>query len=159
MNHWSMRRWKSIVLFSILLLLFVSASLCLAGPGMASPSLQWVQLTTGVDGNGNILYTWVYGYYVSINGGSDNVLIQCDPATGNPTGESYISGQQVGTTKQTEQIPQVSYNDNGPTHTLYARAELPQYFHPDGGRRSDNAGAIMGRPGAGMPDLLRHVPL
>ena len=55
MNYWSMRRWKSIVLFSILLLLFVSASICLAGHGMASPSIQWVQLTTGVDGNGNIV--------------------------------------------------------------------------------------------------------
>jgi hypothetical protein len=119
MKHGALR----LKIISLLLLLLVFTAVCLPGPVSADPARQWVSLVTGADGSGNPIYAWVYGYYASAGGGTGNLFIQCDPATGNPIGEAYISGQQVGTKSEQEQVPVVTYQAQ--THKLYAVEVFP----------------------------------
>lgn len=72
--------------------------LCLAFPplpALAGPQLQWADLVTGVDANGNLITTRVYGYYANVEG-FGQVFVICDPATGRETGEAYVPGAKVG---------------------------------------------------------------
>jgi len=119
-------RRKPFFLITFLMLLFVILTLFFPGRGSADPSMQWASLATGADGNGNLIYTMVYGYYVNVGSETSNVFIQCDVTTGKETGPAYVAGQQVGTINQQEQVPQVTYQlDPVQTHKLYAVENFP----------------------------------
>ena len=78
--------------------LVASLLLCLALqtlPALAGPQPQWADLVTGVDANGNLITTRVYGYYADVEG-FGRVFVVCDPATGRETGEAYVPGAKVG---------------------------------------------------------------
>jgi hypothetical protein len=119
-------RRKPIFLITFLMLLFVILTLFFPGQGSADPSMQWASLATGADGNGNLIYTMVYGYYVNVGSETSNVFIQCDVTTGKETGPAYVADLQVGTINQQEQVPQVTYQlDPVQTHKLYAVENFP----------------------------------
>lgn len=76
------------------LLLFISALLLLIVPASADTQKKWFDLVTSIDGSGNAVTTSVFGYIFDSNG--KEVLIVCDPATGNETGQAYLSGVKIG---------------------------------------------------------------
>lgn len=67
-------------------------------PAAAGPELQWADLVTGVDANGNIVTSHLYGYYADIEGVGEAFVV-CDPATGKETGEAYVPGAKIGDRK------------------------------------------------------------
>lgn len=83
-----MRRFLLLSFIPLLLLACSSVSAQPQGKG-------WHQVTTGVDGAGNIITTSVYGYYLN-NPGYKSVLVLCDPTTGLETGKAYIPDVKVG---------------------------------------------------------------
>jgi hypothetical protein len=115
---------RPFVILSILLLLLAAASILFPEPGSADATRQWASLVTGVDGNGNVAYSQLYGYYAAVGGSTSNVFIECDPFTGNETGYAYVSGQRVGSISH--RYPVVSQElDLTQRHTLYATENFP----------------------------------
>lgn len=76
------------------LFLFISALLLLIVPASADTQKKWFDLVTSIDGSGNAVTTSVFGYIFDSNG--KEVLIVCDPATGNETGQAYLSDVKIG---------------------------------------------------------------
>ena len=80
------------VLMVLVLLLFMFVV-----PASAAEK-QWVELTTDVDTDGNIVTTKVFGYYADVKG-FGQVFVVCDPNTGEETGNAFVPNAKVGEKK------------------------------------------------------------
>jgi|GEM_PF-3911954 len=88
-------------------------------PAAAEPQLQWADLVTGVDTNGNPTITRVYGYYANVKQ-AGQVFVDCDPATGKETGWAYVPGAKVGE-RQTQKLLEYERGlDPSVTKTLFS---------------------------------------
>lgn len=103
--------------------------LCLVVPPLfsaaAEPQLQWADLVTGVDTNGNPTTTHVYGYYTNVERAGE-VFVVCDPATGKETGWAYVPGAKVGE-RQTQKL--VGY-EKGPDPSVTKTLFSPRVIRP-----------------------------
>ncbi len=79
----------------------------------------------GIDGQPQTMS--VYGYEESINGGNENLIVECD-ADGNPTGRAFEYGTQVGATIQRTEVDAYSLDPNE-THKLYSVQCLPAILY------------------------------
>lgn len=78
----------------VILAIFIFSLLFVFSPAFAA-SLQWTDLPVGVDANGNVTTTHVYGYYTDIEG-FGQVFVVCNPNTGQETGETYVPNVKIG---------------------------------------------------------------
>ncbi|MDI6710464.1 MAG: hypothetical protein QME76_07230 [Bacillota bacterium] len=86
---------RKLLSIALLLCLVCAAVLGLAGSALAEHDKEWADLVTGIDANGNIVTTKVFGYYADV-GGLGRVFVVCDPSTGKETGDALIPGVKVG---------------------------------------------------------------
>lgn len=89
------RAFKSSIAVLLLICLVFPCLVFPPLPAAAGPQMQWTDLVTGVDANGDPTTVRVYGYYTEAKG-FGQVFVVCDPNTGKETGDAYVPGAKVG---------------------------------------------------------------
>ena len=82
---------RKLIMFTVLVILMF------LGTAAFAQQNSWVDLPTGVDANGEVTTTNVFGHYSDLEGIGE-VFIECDPDTGEEIG-AYIPGAKIGDQK------------------------------------------------------------
>jgi hypothetical protein len=100
---------------------------------------QWVSLPTSVNQNGTTVSTNVFGYYTNIDN-FGQVFIECDPGTGNETGNAYIPNVKIGSISvqklqgynQQKQLDLSTVKEVKPAQVQIIYPNVPADLHGDG---------------------------